>query len=145
MVTLPARAGRRARLGRTPGTCRPCAGEPEGFGGFSLSEAREKPELHKVRADGVLTIELFEGLIECEEVDVWRFAGNLIEIDLHPLTAAPAFETSLAAGAVEDNPARGLGRGGEAVTAAVPGLALVGTNQPEVRLMHQGRGLESLT
>src|SRR5262249_53809741 len=57
---------------------------------------------------------------------------------------APALETSLIAGAVEDNPAHGLGRGGEEVAAAVPVPRLLDIDQPNIGFMDQGRGLERL-
>src|SRR5262249_41221453 len=50
-----------------------------------------------------------------------------------------------AAGALDEDAAHRLGRRGEEVTTAVPALDLVSINQPEVRLVDQGRGLERLS
>src|SRR5262249_54985278 len=124
-VVEPGSGERPVSVGRAPG-------KPQGFGGLSLPEAREEPELHKVRADGVLALELLQRLIERKHVDIGSFAGNLAEVDLDPLTAAAAFETPLVAGAVEDNPAHGLGRGGEEVTAAVPLRRLLDIHEAKV-------------
>ena len=50
----------------------------------------------------------------------------------------------LAPGLLDENAAHGLGRGCKEVAAAVPVLDLVGIHEPEVRLVHQRRGLERL-
>src|SRR5262249_28096148 len=136
-VVKPGSGERPVSVGRAPG-------EPEGLGGFSLSEAREEPELYEVRADRVLTLELLQRLIECKNVNVRSLTGNLAEIDLNPLTAASAFETSFVAGAVDDNPAHGFSRGGEEVTAAVPLRDLLDIHEAKIGLVDQGRGLERL-
>ena len=53
-------------------------------------------------------------------------------------------EAPLAAGAFDEDAPHGLGRGGEEVAAAVPVLGPVPTDQPQVGLVDQGRGLEGL-
>ena len=61
------------------------------------------------------------------------------------MPVAAVLRASLAAGAVDQDPPHGLGRGGEEVAAAVPVPgSLSASDQPEVRLVDQGRGLERL-
>jgi hypothetical protein len=50
----------------------------------------------------------------------------------------------LAAGVVDEDAAHGFGRRGEEVNASVPGLLRVGTDQLEIRLVDEGRGLEGV-
>ncbi len=137
-------AGRRARLGRTPSAGRPCAGPGRGPRRFALSQAREIAELHEARADGIIALELLQSHVEREQVDVGTLVGDLAEIDLQPMAAAPAFEAALVAGPVEDDPAHGLGRGGEEVPATVPMLNLLGIHEANVRLMDWRVGVENL-
>ena len=62
-VVEPGSGERPVPVGRAPG-------EPEGLGGLALSEAREEAELHEARADGIVTLELLQSLVEREQVDV---------------------------------------------------------------------------
>ena len=50
----------------------------------------------------------------------------------------------LAAGVLDQDPPHGLGRGGEEVAAALPALDPFRVDQSQVRLVNQGRRLESL-
>ena len=65
-------------------------------------------------------------------------------VELDPLPVAAVLQASLAAGLVDQDAAHRLGRGGEEVAPAVPVLGLVHVDQPEIRLVDQGRGLERL-
>jgi len=56
----------------------------------------------------------------------------------------PCFCVRLRAGGVDEDAAHGLGGGGEEVPAAVPAEPVGGADQPEVRLVNQGGGLECL-
>jgi hypothetical protein len=51
---------------------------------------------------------------------------------------------ALAAGVVDEDAAHGLGRRGEEVAPAVPVLSPALADQPDVRFVDQGRGLERL-
>jgi hypothetical protein len=62
--------------------------EPDGLGGLALSQDAEESELHQAGALGVLSLELPEGLIEREQV-AGGCAGDLVEVGLDPLAAAP--------------------------------------------------------
>ena len=70
--------------------------------------------------------------------------GELGLVEIDPPPAAAALLPALAAGALDQDAAHGLGRGGEEVAAAVPVPGLLGVDQPEVRLVDQGGGLERL-
>jgi hypothetical protein len=65
-VIRRAGAGRRSWLARTPSAGRRCAGEAEDLGGFALSQAHESAELDKACADGIITLERFQSLVERE-------------------------------------------------------------------------------
>ena len=69
--------------------------------------------------------------------------GDPVEVD----AAEPAAvsEPAPAAGLLDEDSPHRLGRGGEEVAAAVQGDARVGHDQTQVRLVNQGRGLESLS
>ena len=58
------------------------------------------------------------------------------------MTTAPPAPS--AAGGVDEDAAHRFGRRGEEVSAAVPVLGLFDINQPEVRLVDQGGGLQGL-
>jgi hypothetical protein len=124
-------------VGRAPG-------EPKGKCGFALPKAREEAELYKARADMIVTLKLYQSLVEREQIDVGSLVGDLAKIDLHPLATPPALEPSLVAGAVKDDPAHGLGRGGKEMPAAVPMLNLACIHQANVRVMDERSGLERL-
>src|SRR5690242_873932 len=53
-------------------------------------------------------------------------------------------EPAFAAGALNENPAHGLGSRGEEMASAVPVLGLVRAYQPQIGFMDQGGGFERL-
>ncbi len=119
-------------------------GQPECLAGFGQSEAREIAQLDQFRANGIVSLEIFERLIERQDIDVRRLVGDQTEIDLRPPPIPAALEASLPASAIDHNPAHGLGRGGEEVPAAIPMLDLFGIDQSNVGLMHECSRLERL-
>ena len=74
-------------------------------------------------------------------IDVEEFVGRRGEADAgvvegNPTAPAATFLGLLAAGGIDEDPAHGFGRGGEEVTAAVPGLTRIPSDEPQVRLVH---------
>ena len=70
---------------------------------------------------------------------------DVVQVDQFDARRPPPLDGRvLAAGVLDEDAAHGLGRGGEEVAAAVPVLRRVAADQPEVRLVDQGRGLERL-
>jgi hypothetical protein len=73
---------------------------------------------------------------------------SFVQVDALPVAAVPG--PALAPGIVNEDAAHGLGSGREEVPPAVParlvtgGLTCPGRHQPEVRFMHESRGLERL-
>ena len=93
-------------------------------------------------ATGSSTRQPVEGVVEGEEIVVRVGGGRVGEVD--PAEAAAPFLPGLAPGGLDQDVPHGLGCRGEEVAPAVP-LAVRGvTDQPQVRLVHQGRGLERL-
>ena len=72
-----------------------------------------------------------------------RILEQAVEVDALQFAAVPY--AVLAAGVFDENPPHRLGRRGKEVAAAVPVLRLrFASNQPQIRLVDQGRGLERL-
>ena len=115
---------------------------------ISAASARVKPgedaELDELGLDRVLGGELLEGLVEGQQVVVGLGRGGLGGVEVYPAAVAAALEPVSPPGVLDQDPPHGLGRRGEEVAASVPGPVGIDADQPQVRLVHQRRGLERL-
>ena len=69
---------------------------------------------------------------------------GLIGFEVVAGEVAAAFRPALAAGGFDQDAAHRLGGGGEEVPTAVPAMVVGSSDQPKVRLMNQGGGLEGV-
>ena len=119
-------------------------GDIERFGGFLQREAGEVAQLDESGLGRIFSLELFEGLVEGQEV-LGRVVvlggeqGAGFEFDLPPVAAA--LLTLTPAGPVDEDPAHSLRGRREEVPPAVPALDLLRVHQPHLRFMHQRRRL----
>ena len=91
----------------------------------------------------ILDRQSIERFVEGQQVlrPFGRGRRGLIEIQTIPISAAA--QRRVPPGALDQDPPHRLGRRGEEVATAVP-AGILGTDQPQVSLMHQGRRLERL-
>src|SRR5262245_35938207 len=118
--------------------------EAEDFAGLFDAQPGEVMQLDELAAEGVVAGEAVQGLVQGEEV-IRRGEGDGLGL-LEVAAAVPPASLlgALATGAIDEDPAHGLGRSGEEVAPAVPPPGLLGIDQPEIRLVHQRGRLERL-
>jgi hypothetical protein len=115
----------------------------EGGGGILQPKPGEEPELDQPGLHRVLGGQPGQCLVERQQVLVRQGAGESGLYEVDPGQRPPALLPALAAGVLDQDPSHGFGRGGEEVAAAVP-ARVAGADEPEVRLVDQGGGLEGL-
>ena len=121
-------------------------GDAQHLGRFGHRAPNEVPQLHQFG----LTRRFFREPIQ-RLVDGQHFRrvpsirpGQVFQVRILARATAAMFEPSLAAGSLDQDAAHGLGRRGEEVAPAVP-AGVLGTDQAEIGLMHQGGRLERLS
>ena len=122
---------------------------PRAVGGLLGGQPGEVAELDQPRPSRLVAAELGQGLVEGEQV---RRAGpssrprgsSRRSRSIRPRGRRRAWRLACAARLLDQDAAHRLGRGGEEVAAAVPAAAAVDVDEPQVRLVDQGRGLERL-
>jgi len=117
-------------------------GDAERFGRFIVGHADEVTQLHQFRFDLVLDGELVKGVTECEELVVIGWRSQVQLFNIQALLAAAVTDGAFAAGAVNENAAHRLGRGGEKVSPAIPLIFVADETQPG--FVDEGGGLKRL-
>ena len=121
------------------------AGDAKCRRGFVERQSGEEPELDQFGPSGIDKREPAERGVEVDQV-----VGRGVVIDkafeVKPLAfrLTTTLDPLAVASAVDENPPHRLGGGGEEVAPTVPRLDRVRTDQPHIRLMNQGSGLERL-
>jgi hypothetical protein len=103
------------------------------------SGLRGRRDQSNARGDAV------QNVFKVDEVLSGRFVHPIRVAEGEPLRPAAAFRAFLAPEVVDEAAAHGLGRRGEEMAAAVPGLRLLDIDQPDVGFMDQSRRLQGLT
>ncbi len=107
-----------------------------------MTEAGKLAEFHHPGSVRILGGEPGQGIIEGEESVVRIADGDVGEFN--PFAPAAMFLAAFPTGGIHQDAAHGLGRGREEVPNAIPAKAIGRTDQPEVRLVNESRGLQSL-
>src|SRR5262249_34257904 len=126
----------------------------EGLRRLLEREAGEEVELDELGHARLLSVEVFQGFVESDQLLVRRRADQLVLEQIDALPVAAALEAFLRARLLDQDAAHRF-RGGEKKVATVgkrprPGSAspvsilLPALHQPQVRFMDQGRGIERL-
>jgi hypothetical protein len=110
-----------------------------------VRQAREIAQLHEPGRVGVVVFQPGQGFVQRDEVVTPCVGGREICGKVNAQPAAAVLVGLLAAGLIDEDAAHGLRRGGEEVNSAVPGLLRVGTDELEIRLVDQGRGLKGVS
>lgn len=118
------------------------AGDVECEGGVVDRQTREEPELHEFGDDAVFLFQFVQDFMHRDEFLVIGFRDDVDAFEIHALHVAAVFQGLLAPGVVHQDPAHGLGGGGEEVSSVFPFVVAVGNAQP--RFVHQGGGLQGL-
>ena len=107
-----------------------------------VAQTCEVTQLDNPGREPIFDFEPGQGFVKGEDVIVGQRGRSVGQ--LHPLERPAVLAPLLAPRRLDQDAPHGLGRGGEEVAAAVPVLDLFDIHQPQVRLMHQGRGLKRL-
>ena len=102
-------------------------------------------QLDKLGFDRVFFPKQIEGFIQGQKVFAELRCSQLDVVEVVTHESAAVLTGTLAAGIVDQDAAHGLGRSGEEVPPTVPTIIVFATEQTKIRLVDQGRGLESLT
>src|SRR5262245_52023373 len=119
-------------LGESPIAIGGPPGDSQGRGGLLLVEAGEKAQLDELGTSGVHAGQLFQGVIERDQVLLAGLIGDGQAIQVDTLAAAAAFQAVLVASPIDQNPPHGLGSGGKKMSPTVPALDLLATDQAKV-------------
>src|SRR5262245_56666013 len=116
-------------------------GQAQGGGGILQSETGEKAQVHQPGGLRILSGQLGEGIIECDELFVIGVQGDFDVVQIDAAPRAAAFEAVLVSGPIEGNAPHRSGGGGEEVAAIVEVLV---TDQAQIGFMNQGRRFKGL-
>ena len=114
--------------------------DAQDFGGFLEGEAGEVAELYELGLLRVVQGEAIEGVVDGEQFVVCNGDGNLDILKIDALKAAAVTLGLLAAGAVDENPAHGLGSGAEEVSSVLPSPGFAADAKPG--FVDEGGGLK---
>ena len=117
---------------------------PIDLGGVFDRQSGEVAQLNQLGGLGILGGQAGQGFVDVEKLVRRRGEADVGGVEGHTTTPAAAFVGLLAAGLIDENAAHRLGRGGEEVTAAVPGRLVPLADQAQVGLVNEGGGLERL-
>src|SRR5436309_40775 len=84
-----------------------------GLAGLVHGQAREVAQLDDLRGDGIVGGQLRQGLIDGQELVRGDGSGQVDGVDVDPPELAAPLFTALFSGAIDQDAAHGLGRGGE--------------------------------
>jgi hypothetical protein len=87
---------------------------------------------------------LAQGFVEGQQAVVGWQLDAVVFLKFAPPSPPTMFQAFFAAGAIEEDAAHRLGRRREEVPATVPSLLVPAANQPQVRLVDQGRRVQRL-
>src|SRR6516225_9980707 len=88
--------------------------------------------------------ELRDGLVHGQDIDARTLNAGFGDMEVEPPSFAASFAPALAPRLLDENAAHGFGGGREEVWAAMPGFARIVADEPQVRFVDEGRGIESL-
>lgn len=114
-------------------------GDAQNSGHFVVAEACELMECNDLSGQLVFVGEPGEGFVECEESLVSISCRKVGKFD--PLESATVLLAAFFSSRIDQNASHRFGRGREEMPAAIE---LLVADQPEVRLMDEGRGLNRL-
>ena len=118
-------------------------GNAENFGDFGQFQSGIEAQFHQLGGFFILLFQCFQCFVYGNELIRFHLHGDVGTVEINPLPIAAAFEGVALAGALdEDAPHRFCGCP-EEVPAVVPCLQR-GIDQPDIGLVHQRRGLQSL-
>src|SRR5262245_22457167 len=130
-------------LGRGPVGLRSRLRNTQQASDLGQGQASKVPQFDQLGPAGAGGLQLLQGLVEGQEVERVRVkvGDRLIPVEVLTPETAPVPQAAIAAGAVDEDAAHGLG-GGEEVTAAVE---LLVADEPQVRLVDERGRVERLT
>src|SRR5262249_38318192 len=102
-------------LGISPVAVGRSHGDAQYFGGFMSGEADKESELHKFSNSGVLFLQFFKRLVQCDKVQIYLPDSHIGQCD--PVTITSSFRASLATSRFHKDPLHGLGRGSKKMAA----------------------------
>ena len=117
--------------------------DAERVGDLLMFESHEIAQLHHFRFQGIFPGQRIERLIHQQELVVLDRRGDPSFVPFHPFLIAAAFELGVAAGAVHEDPAHGLGGGGKEVR-PVGKLERLRPSEPLVGFVNQRRRLQRM-
>ena len=116
---------------------------PEDLGGLIRSEAAEIVQLHDSGLRGIERRQLFQGLVERDDVGLSGGDRRVRFLQRYACRGAAPFFPAARASVVHEQSAHRLGGYGEEVSAVLPGDPLL-VHELQVRLVDDGRGLQGM-
>ena len=112
--------------------------DADGGRGLGNAQPREIAELDQFGCLRIGAGQPFEGGVDVQHLveTIGSGGGELVEVQANAISVP--FLALLATGIIDENPAHGLGRGGEEVAAAVPVQILLGVHKTQIGFMHEG-------
>ncbi len=118
--------------------------QPEEDGGIAQGEPREEAQVHQSGGVGILLGKLDERVVQRDQLFVIGVQGDFDLVKVDAVAFTPSFGTLLVACAIEKNPPHRFSRRRKEMAPTVPALNFGRVDQPEIRVVDQGGGLERL-
>jgi hypothetical protein len=112
---------------------RPLAGQP-----------REVAQLDQAGLEGVSLRESDEGRVQGQKFLVRRGSGGEVKLQLLPASAAAVNDALFVTGTFDQDAPHGVGRGREEMAAVVPTGGVGGFDEPQIRLVDEGRRVQGV-
>lgn len=122
-------------------------GEPEHPAGLLEGQPGEELELDQLRFGRIRPLEPLQGLVQGKQrlvVHAGRKFGPVEIVQAHPFAAAAVSSGLLSSGTIDQDPAHGLGCGGDEMAVIVPSRLAIST-QAKPCLVNEGRRLQGLS
>ncbi len=118
--------------------------QPERGGRFGESQAGEVPKFNELCLERVVGCEAIECFVECDEIFLRFECRSEVGGEFQPNAIASVPDGRLLASRVDQNAPHRFRRRREEMPSAVPTNFVGGAEQPEIRLVNEGRGLKRL-
>ena len=109
---------------------------------FRQSQPGKISQFHQLGRLRIRCRQVVDGPIERQQILTGFRSGDFEIVQIYECLTASPLEAFLAAGVVDENPSHRFGRGREEVAAVIPRRDVRMADEPEVRLVDEGRGLK---
>ena len=112
---------------------------------FFMAETSKESELNDLCHGGILAGQFLQGFVECDHVVLRNITHDLDVLQAFLRQVASSLDPPLLAGLVDEDSSHRFGCGEKEMPPALPWPGLVSIHKPQIGLVNEGCGLESVT